>query len=158
MTLPVLRPGPLRPSQDVPQFDPLRELEQLHQRMNQLVGTILGTPPLGEAAGAWTPLADVTETDDAYLVEIELPGIDRKDLTVEVAGSELRVSGEIVEKEKVGWLRHRTRRIGQFAYRTLLPAEIDTEHINADLADGVLTVRVPKTETAKPRRITVNAG
>ena len=60
-------------------------------------------------------------------------------------------------REKVGWLRHRTRRVGQFAYRTLLPGHIDTEHITADLADGVLTVHVPKAGTAKPRRITVNA-
>ena len=75
-----------------------------------------------------------------------------------IAGTELRVSGEIVEGEKVGWLRHRTRRVGQFAYRTLLPPDIDTDQISADLADGVLSVRVPKTEVAKPRRITVNAA
>ena len=125
--------------------------------MTQLIGTVLGSP--GEAAmGAWTPLADVTEIDDAYLVEIELPGVDRKDLTVEVAANELRIGGEIVEKERAGWLRHRTRRVGRFAYRTTLPGDIDADRISADLAHGVLTVRVPKTEAAKPRRITINAG
>ncbi len=129
----------------------------MQHRMNQLMSTMLGTDLLPGVAGAWTPLADVTETDDAYLVEIDLPGVDRKDLTVEVAGDQLRVCGEIVEKEKVGWLRHRTRRVGQFHYQTLLPGGIDAEHISADLADGVLSVRVPKSETAKPRRITVNA-
>jgi HSP20 family protein len=55
-------------------------------------------------------------------------------------------------------LRHRTRRVGRFAYRTTLPGDIDADRISADLADGVLTVRVPKIEAAKPRRITVNAG
>jgi HSP20 family protein len=134
----------------------LRELAQLHQRMSQLMSTALGTDLLSGTAQGWTPLADVTETDDAYVVEIEVPGVDRKDLTVEAVGGELRVSGEIVEKEKVGWLRHRTRHVGQFAYRTTLPADIDTDDISADLADGVLTVRVPKTEAAKPRRISVN--
>lgn len=104
------------------------------------------------------PPADVSETDDAYLVDIEVPRVDRKDLTVEVAAGELRVSGGLVEKEKIGRLRHRTRRIGRFAYRTTLPGDIDTDHVSADLADGVLTVRVPKTEAARPRRITVNAG
>ncbi|MEV6851001.1 Hsp20/alpha crystallin family protein [Actinoplanes sp. NPDC051411] len=124
--------------------------------MNDLLSTVLNGSPL--AGNGWTPLADITETDDAYLVEIDLPGVDRKDLTVEVAGDQLRVSGEIVEKEKVGWLRHRTRRVGQFHYQTLLPGGIDAEQISADLADGVLSVRVPKSETAKPRRITVNAS
>ena len=156
MTLPVLHSRPVQSSQGMRPYDPLQEMEHLHQRMNALVGTVLGAPPVGD--GAWTPLADITETDDAYLVDIDLPGVDRKDLNVEVAGSELRVSGQIVAKEKVGWLRHRTRRVGQFAYQTLLPGEVDTEHITANLADGVLTVRVPKTEAAWPRRITVNAG
>lgn len=150
MTLPVLR-------SDTPAvYQPLREFAQLQQRMTDLLSTVLdGMPPVG---AGWTPPADVTETDDAYLVEIELPGVDRNDLTVEVAGDQLRVSGEIVEKEKVGWLRHRTRRVGQFHYQMLLPAGSNEEQISADVAGGVLSVRVPKTETARPRRITVNTG
>ncbi|MFI7542374.1 Hsp20/alpha crystallin family protein [Actinoplanes sp. NPDC049599] len=139
-------------------LEPLRELAQLHQRMSELMSTALGGDLRPATVHGWTPLADVTETDDAYLVEIEVPGVHRKDLTVEVAGGELRVSGEIVEKEKVGWLRHRTRRAGRFAFRTTLLGDISSEHISADLADGVLTVRAPKTEAAKPRRITVNTG
>jgi HSP20 family protein len=146
MTLPVVRSTPA-PADTSAGLDPLRELAQLHQRMSQLMSSVLGTHPIAATAQGWTPLADVTETDDAYLVEIEVPGVDRENL-----------SGEIVEKEKVGWLRHRTRRVGQFAYRTALPVDIDTDQVSADLADGVLTVRAPKTEAAKPRRITVNAG
>jgi HSP20 family protein len=156
MTLPVLRPHTAAGTPAV--YEPLREFAQLQRRMTDLLSTVLDGSPLAGLGTGWTPLADVTETDDAYLVEIDLPGADRKDLTVEVAGDQLRVSGEIVEKEKLGWLRHRTRRVGQFHYQTLLPGGIDAEHISADLADGVLSVRVPKSETAKPRRITVNAG
>lgn len=154
MTLPVLRSNPSTNAPVV--YEPLREFAQLQQRMTDLMSAVLNGSPL--PGTGWTPLADVTETDDAYLVEIDLPGVNRKDLTLEIAGDQLRVSGEIVEKEKVGWLRHRTRRVGQFQYQTLLPQGIDTDHISADLADGVLSVRVPKSETAKPRRITVNAG
>jgi HSP20 family protein len=176
MTLPVRRSHRLQPgTAEELEVDPLRELAALHQRMSRLMTTMLGSDlgndPGGDfgfgaglgtgrpgGAGIWTPLADVTETDDAYLVEIEVPGVNRKELTVEVVGSELRVTGEIVEKEKVGWLRRRTRRIGEFAYHTRLPAGIDTDEVTADLADGVLTVRVPKTEKDRPRRITVNAS
>lgn len=153
MTLPVLR-SPNTPAA-VADFEPLREIAQLHQRMNQLFTSMFGDLA-SPATGAWTPLADVTETDDAYLAEIDVPGVDRKNLTVEVIGTGLRVHGEIVEKEKVGWLRHRTRRVGQFSYHTQLPGDIDPDHISADLTDGVLTVRVPKTEAAKPRRIPVS--
>ena len=153
MTLPVLR-SPNTPAAAA-DFEPLREIAQLHQRMNQLFTSMLGD--LGSpVTGAWTPLADVTENDDAYLVEIDVPGVDRKNLTVEVTGTGLRVHGEIVEKEKIGWLRHRTRRVGQFSYHTQLPSDIDADHIGADLTDGVLSVRVPKTEAAKPRRIPVS--
>ena len=152
MTLPVLRTA-----NGTGQIDPLRELAELQQRMTQLITSGLGAD-LPATTGAFTPLADVTETDDAYLVEIDLPGVRRKDIAVEIAGTELGITGEIVEREKIGWLRHRTRRIGRFAYRTVLPGDIDAENVSADLADGVLTVRVPKSEAAKPRRITINAG
>ncbi|ASW58085.1 Hsp20/alpha crystallin family protein [Plantactinospora sp. KBS50] len=153
MTLPVLR------SNTAPaDYEPLREFAALQQRMTALLSTVLDGNPLTGTGTGWTPLADVTETDDAYLVEIDLPGVNRRDLTVEVAGHQLRVSGEIVEKEKVGWLRHRTRRVGRFSYQTLLPGGIEAERISADLADGVLSVRVPKTDAARPRRIAVNTG
>ena len=157
MSLPVLRSTQISDG-NTATLDPLRELAQLHQRMSQLMTTAFSSDLLSATAQGWTPLADITETDDTYLVEIEVPGVHRKDLTVEVAAGDLRVSGEIVEKEKIGWLRHRTRHVGHFAYRTSLPGDIDTDHVSADLADGVLTVRVPKTEAARPRRITVNAG
>ncbi|MEV4279733.1 Hsp20/alpha crystallin family protein [Actinoplanes xinjiangensis] len=151
MTLPVLRSQ--NPPATAAGVEPLRELASLHR----LVTTMLGALPF-PAARAWTPPADVTETDDAYLVEIDVPGVDRKHLTVEITGTVLRVHGEIVEKEKIGWLRHRTRRVGRFAHHTRLPGDIDDEHVSADLAGGVLTVRVPKTEAARPRRIPVNAA
>lgn len=154
MTLPVLR-STQYPDHYLPA---LREFAQLHQRMSQLMTTAFGGDLSPATAQGWTPLADITETDDAYRVDIDVPGVHRKDLTVEVTGDELRVSGEIVEKERIGWLRHRTRHVGQFTYHTTLPADIDADQIGADLADGVLTVRLPKTEAAKPRRITVNFG
>jgi HSP20 family protein len=132
---------------------------RLHQRMSRLMTTSVGGGPLPATAPGWTPTADITETDDAYLVELDLlPGVRRRDLTVEVTGAELRVDGELVEKEKAGRLRHRTRHVGRFAYRATLPRDIDTGHVSADLAGGVLTVRAPKTAAARRRRITVNAG
>jgi len=150
MTLPVRRSrGAL------PVWDPFRELEELHTRMDRLMQSAF--PGGGEpgAAGAWAPLADIEDTEDAYVVELELPGVDKDQITVEVTESELDVHGEIKEKERTGVVRRRTRPIGEFDYRTSLPPNSDTEHISAELTNGVLAVRVPKAEKAKPHRIEI---
>jgi len=68
------------------------------------------------------------------------------------------VHGEIKERERVGILRRRTRRTGQFDYRVRLPGDVDEEGIEASLEGGVLTVRVPKSERARRRRIEVKGG
>ncbi len=142
ITLPVLRSSTV-----LGHMDPLREFDQL---VNSVFGPTNGTTP-----ASWTPLADVTESDDAWLFEIELPGLKRDDITIEATGNELSITGEYKEKERVGMLRRRTRRVGRFEFRATLPSDVDVEHISADLADGVLSVRVPKREAAKPRRIAI---
>lgn len=109
-------------------------------------------------AGGFTPLADLEETDEAYVAEIELPGVALEDLSVEVAGGHLTVTGERKEKERVGILRRRTRTVGQFRYEVLLPGEVEDEGVEATLHDGVLTVRVPKPAGVRRRRIPVTAG
>src|SRR5690606_15857274 len=130
-------------------------------RFDQLVRSALGYgfgPDLAGTAGAWRPFADLSETDDAYVVEVEVPGVARDDLTIEAIGGELVIHGEYKEKERKGLLRSTTRRVGRFEYRTLLPGEVDADRITARLSDGVLTVTVPKTEAVKPRRIEITAG
>ena len=157
MTLPVRRSSaPGTPAR----WDPFREFEDLYQQMGQLWESALVPAAARGALGAaaWSPLADLSETDDAYLVEVDLPGVKRDDVTVEATGSALTVRGELKEKERVGLLRHRTRRTGEFLYQVSLPTGVDAEKISAELADGVLTVRVPKAETAKPRQIEVKTG
>jgi len=110
----------------------------------------------------WTPLADISETDDAYVIEAELPGVTKDNLKVELNDRELVISGEIPmqeeekEKEKEKRLRRRrTRRTGRFELRTLLPGDVNPDAVTANLSDGVLTVRVPKAQAAKPRRVEI---
>jgi len=124
--------------------------------MTQLVSAAFGASGLDDWRLSWTPLADVSETDDAYHVEVELPGVRREDVDVHVSGRELSVSGEFKQRERAGLFRTRTRRSGRFEYRTVLPEDIDADRVTAELADGVLTVRVPKQEAAKPRRVPVS--
>ncbi|HEY0638333.1 MAG TPA: Hsp20/alpha crystallin family protein [Pseudonocardiaceae bacterium] len=133
-------------------WDPFREFEELYDRLGRWVETVggHGTPR------AWLPAADVLETEDAFLVELELPGVRRDDIDIEVDGSVLTVRGELKVTEREGWFRHRTRRTGQFYYQVTLPNGVDPERIDAGLDDGVLTVRVPKSDAARPRRIPVS--
>ena len=129
-----------------------RELSELRSQLDSLLS---GWDELLSRTGAFTPLADVEETDEAYLAEIELPGVKIEDLSVEVAGRRLTVTGERKERERVGILRRRTRTVGRFHYEVILPGEVDEESVTASLHEGVLTVRVPKPASERPRRIPV---
>jgi HSP20 family protein len=108
--------------------------------------------------GIWLPLVDIEETEDAWVVEAELPGAKREDVHVELRDSELVVSGEIKERERKGVLRRRTRRVGRFEYRVTIPGQADPDAIEASLEHGVLTVRIPKPATERPREIEVKAA
>ena len=148
MTLPVRRE-----QAETARSDPFAELNRLNQ---QLQGVLDRWNDLPSLAGGFTPMADVEETDDAYLVEIELPGVKREDVSLEVAGQRLSVSGERKERERVGILRRRTRTVGQFHYEVVLPGDVDDEGVSASMDEGVLTVRVPKPASERPRRIPIN--
>lgn len=156
MAVPTRRTQTVSP-QPLQRWEPFREFEQLQEQMDRLMQSVL-TPTGSGNGGTWIPQADIEETEDAWIIEAEVPGVDRKDVNVELRDSELIISGEIKEKERKGILRRQTRRTGQFEYRVTLPGQPDPEHIEANIHDGVLTVRVPKSETAKPRRIEVKAA
>ena len=138
---------------EVARRDPFAELTRLNQHLSDYLGGWAPFPSvLGESS---IPLADVEETDEAYVVEVELPGVKREDIDLEVAGRRLSVSGERKERERTGILRRSTRTVGRFDYEVVLPGEVEEEGIEASLDEGVLTVRVPKAERDRPRRITV---
>ena len=150
------RPDASRRGQPLERWEPFRQLEQLQDATAQLLENVWsGTGPTDRA---WSPLVDIEEADDAWIVEAELPGVDRKDVSVELRDAELSIAGEAKERERKGILRRRTRPVGRFEYRVSLPGAPDPQGVDATLADGVLTVRVPKAEQARPRRIAVRGG
>lgn len=151
MALPVRRRDTA--PQPVQRWDPFRELEGLQDQLSQLLqrtGPDGGTVP-------FVPLVDIEETEDAWIVEAELPGVKPEDVNVELRGSELAISGEIKEREREGILRRRTRKTGEFDYHITLPGDADPDQIQAKLHEGILTVRIAKPEQERPRRIDVKA-
>jgi Hsp20/alpha crystallin family len=91
----------------------------------------------------------------AFLPRWNSLGVKREDVEMGLVGRRLTIHGEQKERERVGILRGRTRRVGQFQYEVVLPREVADDEVEARVADGVLTVRVPKAVKAKPRRIKV---
>jgi HSP20 family protein len=155
MAVPVRRSdSSSQPRQRLERWEPFRELEQLQEATAQLLENAWSGAGIPDAR-IWSPLVDIEEADDVWVVEAELPGVNRKDVSVELRDSELAITGELKERERKGILRRRTRPTGRFDYRVTLPGTADPEGVEAKLSDGVLTVRVPKSDRARPRRIEV---
>jgi len=132
---------PIRP-------DPLKELLDLQERMNRLFDQTLSRERLDEPGftPSWAPVADVFETPEGYTLEIELPGLLRDEVAIEVSGDRLTLRGE---RQPVGGRSaafHRLeRRYGPFARTFRFPEAIDAENVKADLRDGLLRVEAPRT-------------
>jgi HSP20 family protein len=108
-----------------------------------------------------TPAVDVIETRDAFLVNVDVPGVSKKDLNVTLTGTVLSVQGEKKEEEQGDRGRKFFRKetwAGGFRRTLDLPETADPEKVSADLKDGVLTVTVQKREEVKPRLISVNVN
>jgi HSP20 family protein len=134
-------------------WEPFRELEELHERaLSVLDGAIADG-----GAVPWVPVADIEETEDAWLVEAELPGVKNSDINVGVEDDEVAIHGEIKERERKGILRRRTRPVGRFELRVRVPGSLDADRVEAKLHDGVLTVRIPKAAESQPKRIEVQS-
>lgn len=134
---------------------PWGALARLSDQLDQLLESWPGFGT-GLSTGGFAPLADLEETDDAYLVEVELPGVKKSDVNVEVSGRRVLVSGERKDRERTGVLRRRTRAVGRFHHEVVLPGDVDAGAVSASLDEGVLTVRVPKPAGERPRRIEVH--
>ncbi|MFD7512080.1 Hsp20/alpha crystallin family protein [Streptomyces sp. NPDC059853] len=148
MTLPMRRrTGPFA--------EPLADFDTFFDRMSRMLESV-PTPSAGELP--WAPLADLHETDDAYLVTVELPGVAADDIDVALSDRELTVTAVYGDRKESGVLRRGTRRTGRCEYRTLLPTEVSGDDITAGLSDGVLRVTVPKAKTATPRHIEITTG
>jgi HSP20 family protein len=146
-------PQRMQPAQ---RYQPYRELEEIQQQTAQILEQMMGVPP--EVVRPWIPDVDIEETDDAWILEAELPGARAEDVHVEADDGELTIRGAIAERERTGVLRRRARRVGEFEYSVTLPGLTADVEPQARLHHGVLEVRVPKPEQARPRQIQVQEG
>lgn len=143
---------------NVTRWDPFRDLLGLQNDMTRLFGRALGSEVEESGGRAWAPPLDIFETPEAYVVTAELPGFGPDQVDVTVSEGTLTISGERKFYDEVNEDSfHRIeRRFGSFQRSITLPTQAQSEKISADFDKGVLTVSIPKAETAKPRRVEIN--
>jgi HSP20 family protein len=133
-----------------------RPLLQLQGEMNRMLESFFEDLPASRGYAQGWPALNTWEDGDAAYVEAELPGLSADDVDVYASGAELTISGrrKIDEPEGGTWHR-RERSQGRFSRTVSLPWEIDADKIEAKFQDGVLTVRLPKSEAHKPKKVKV---
>ena len=106
----------------------------------------------------WKPSVDIYDNDDNFVIKAELPGVDKKDISVDVDGRFLTLKGERSSENEVKEEKYhrRERAYGRFERVFTLPMEVDPDKIKADYEDGVLKIDIPKPEKQKPKQITVH--
>ncbi len=142
-------------------WDPFREMMSFRSAIDRLFDeSIFGRQSDFEGQLGWSPLLDVAETVDEFLVKASLPGIEPDDLEITYNNNVLTIKGETQSEHEVEEQRYhlRERRSGSFSRSISLPSTVDADHIQASYTAGVLTLHLPKLEEAKPRRIQVRSG
>ena len=137
--------------------DPFREMMSLRSAMDRLFDSAFFGAPLEWQSLSGDLALDVAETENEFLVKASLPGINPDDLDVTFSGRTLTIKGEYKAEEEKDDVRYhlRKRRYGSFARSLTLPTPVQPDAIEAKYESGVLTLHLPKTEEAKPKRIAV---
>lgn len=141
---------------------PARAMSTLRSEFDQLFDRFFGEfegafPEMTGGGGAWLPAFELSEAGDDILVKAELPGVDPKDVEVTVSGNILTIAGEKRDEveQREGVTYRCERRFGRFQRSIELPAAVDADKVRAENANGVLTVRLPRSETHRPRRVKI---
>jgi HSP20 family protein len=137
-------------------WSPSDELMTLHRDMDRLFDRVFGGRETGTGAeGLFTPAMDVYRSGDGWRAEVALPGIDPKEVQIDVAGSTLTVRGERKWGKEDGERHLSEIRYGRFERTITLPDAIDGDKVQASYRNGVLAIELPLKESAKPRRIEI---
>ena len=132
-------------------------LESIREEMQDLISRTLGEDVDLWPADRITPSLDLSETDGSLEVRMDIPGMEAKEIDIQVHANVLTVSGERKdEREEQGKTYHRIeRRVGAFSRSVTLPCPVKEDAVDAQYKNGILTIKLPKTEEAKARKINV---
>jgi len=141
-------------------WQPWQEMETLRRQFDQLFDelTPVSRDGLSTAKRAWAPAVELKSTDTDLIVRVELPGIDAKDLDVQVTREAVAISGEYKSESKTenGQIFRSEFRYGSFHRVVPLPIAVQNDQVKAEFTDGVLTLTLPKVEATRPKVVKVN--
>jgi HSP20 family protein len=138
-------------------FGPMMAVRnQMHRRFHETFGQVRGDGATG-MTGIWEPPVDIYETDDALVLQVELPGVSKDAVTVELHEHTLRLSGERTREPAVtgGQYQREEGRYGAFQRAFRMPTSVDEAKIQASYQNGILALRLPKHATAIPQGIPI---
>ena len=148
------------PFREIERLDPFRDIDTLQRQMNRLFDRLMPTDG-GERTGFnFIPAAELEETDDALHLRLEVPGLEAKDINVEVTADSVSISGERkseTKTEREGYTRSEFR-YGKFQRVIPLPLEVQNDKVQAEYKDGILRLTLPKAESEKQKAVKVNLG
>lgn len=144
-------------------WDPLRELEAVSDQLSSFLNRreSNGSKTTHDrdwfATAEWTPRVDIAEDDNSYVIEAELPYVNKDDINLRVVDGVLTITGErkFAEENKTRRYHRIERSYGRFVRSFTLPEEADPDKVKAEYNNGVLTVRIDKSEARKPRQIDI---
>ena len=138
-----------------------REMSTMENRINRMFNEPFW--PAGRLdddtnMGMWNPAVDLYEKDDHFVIKAELPGVDKKDISIDLKDRVLTLSGERSNENEVKEenFYRRERSYGKFQRSFTLPADVDADKIKAEFKDGLLMIEVPKPEQQKPKQVTIH--
>lgn len=142
-------------------WEPFREIDSLQQEMNRLFDSLTSTPTRREKLDiAFIPAAEMHETPEAIHLKLELPGMDSKDLDVQVTAEAVSISGERREETRTDekGVKRTEFRYGKFQRVIPLSTRIQNDKVQADYKNGILNLTLPKAEEEKTKVVKVNIG
>ena len=142
-------------------WNPVRELEEFQNRILSAFHPANGRADNGrESLSEWSPLVNITEDEKEYLIAAEIPEVKKEDVKVTLENGVLTITGERKwENEEKNKKRHLIEwSYGSFARSFSLPGDADASKVDAQFKDGILKIRVAKTEAARPKQIEVKAA
>jgi HSP20 family protein len=133
--------------------DPVTGLRIFEDALNRMLSEPRTSRP-------WSPAVDILETENAIVLKADVPAVDPKDIDIEVQNQTLTIKGQRqFDKSEASKGFHRIERsFGSFVRSFAVPTTVDTEKVAADYKNGVLTISIPKKETAKPRQIKIQSS
>jgi HSP20 family protein len=145
----------------ITRWDPFQDAMTLREAMNRLFEeSMVPSTPAARGGQSFTPALDLSETPDAYVVEVAVPGMKAEDMKLTFENGVLTIAGEVKqENEQKERNYHRVeRRFGRFSRSITFPTTVKGDAIEARLEHGVLHLTLPKAEEVKPRQITINVN